>query len=201
MSTLMSETRRPRRRGAILEQAILRAAVDELLASGYPGMTMDGVARRAGTNKNAIYRRWPSRAALGVAAYRQLTSTELRIPDTGALRTDALELLRRANSHLASPLGEILRGLLAHAADDPELLDRLRDRSGDAEIRPWLTILERAVGRGEVAAAAVRPRVAAVPIALLRNEFASHGVTSVREEVLVEIIDAVYLPLLRGYGS
>src|SRR5437660_851955 len=114
----MNETadRPARRRGATLEQAILRAAVDELLESGYSGMTMDSVARRAGTNKNAIYRRWPSRAALGVAAYRQLSSTELRIPDTGSLRGDSLELLRRANSHLTSPLGDILRGLLAHAA-------------------------------------------------------------------------------------
>ena len=40
----------PRRRGAELEQAILRAAVDELAESGYAGLTMDRVAHRAGTN-------------------------------------------------------------------------------------------------------------------------------------------------------
>src|SRR5882757_6165421 len=64
-----------RRRGAVLEEAILRAAVDELTESGYPGLTMDRVAKRAGTNKNAIYRRWPNRLALGVAAYRDMTTT------------------------------------------------------------------------------------------------------------------------------
>jgi AcrR family transcriptional regulator len=58
-----------RRRGAELEQAILRAALDELAETGYSGLAMDRVARRAGTNKNAIYRRWPSRAvAHGEAA-------------------------------------------------------------------------------------------------------------------------------------
>ncbi|MBB5915029.1 AcrR family transcriptional regulator [Nocardia transvalensis] len=198
----MSEpTRQTRRRGAALEQAILRAAVDELLESGYAGMTMDSVAKRAGTNKNALYRRWPHRAALGVAAYRQLASAELRLPDTGSLRADALDLLRRANSHLASPLGEILRGLLAHTADEPELLSQLRDQSGEAGARPWLTILDRAVARGEVPPTARHPRVASVPIDLLRNEFVTRGVASVPDEVLVEIVDAVYLPMLRGYEN
>ena len=55
-------TARGRRRGAALEEAVLRAAIDELLAVGYARLTMDRVAERAGTNKNAIYRRWPSRA-------------------------------------------------------------------------------------------------------------------------------------------
>ncbi|WP_329263122.1 TetR/AcrR family transcriptional regulator [Actinoallomurus sp. NBC_01490] len=58
---------------------ILRAAAEELADAGYPGMTLDRVAARAGTSKNAIYRHWPSRAALGVAAYhpRQPSSSRL----------------------------------------------------------------------------------------------------------------------------
>lgn len=91
-----------RRRGAVLEEAILRAAVDELTQSGFAGLTMDKVAARAGTNKNAIYRRWPNRLALGIAAYRQLATT-VQPPDTGDLRSDVLELLRGANRHWSSP--------------------------------------------------------------------------------------------------
>ena len=49
-------------------------------------MTMDKVARRAGTNKNTLYRRWPNRAALGVAAYRHLAEAQTPVPDTGTLR-------------------------------------------------------------------------------------------------------------------
>ena len=71
-------TRTARRRGAVLEAAILRAAVEELTESGYAGLTMDRVAKRARTNKNAIYRRWPSRAALGITAYRKLVAADLR---------------------------------------------------------------------------------------------------------------------------
>ncbi|MEE6259999.1 TetR/AcrR family transcriptional regulator [Plantactinospora sonchi] len=190
-----------RRRGAELEQAILRAAAEELRESGYAGMTMDRVAARAGTNKNAIYRRWPHRAALGIAAYRHLSDAVMPNPDTGTLRGDALEMLRRANETWSSPHGAILRGLLAAAADDPELLALMRERSGaDTMDRAWLAMLERATARGEAPATAAHPRVATTPMMLLRAEYAIRGIPSVPDEVLVEIVDEVFLPLVRGRG-
>ncbi|MFD2765248.1 TetR/AcrR family transcriptional regulator [Micromonospora eburnea] len=190
-----------RRRGEELERAILHAAAEELRDSGYAGMTMDRVAARAGTNKNAIYRRWPHRAALGIAAYRHLSDAVMPNPDTGTLRGDALELLRRANETWSSPHGAILRGLLAAAADDPELLALMRERSGaDTMDRAWLAMLERAAARGEASGAAVHQRVATTPMMLLRAEYAMRGIPSVPDEVLVEIVDEVFLPLVRGRG-
>ncbi|WP_329310702.1 TetR/AcrR family transcriptional regulator [Streptomyces sp. NBC_01262] len=189
-----------RRRGAALEEAILGAAVDELTESGYAGLTMDKVATRAGTNKNAIYRRWPNRLALGIAAYRQLTTT-VQPPDTGALRDDALEWLRQANRYWGSPLGAILRELLSAAGGTAELLAQLQDQSGDAAAAPWLTILGRAVARGEAAPEALHPRVATVAMVLLRNEFVVRGVPAAPDDVLVEIVDEVYLPLVRSRGG
>ncbi|MEV0397254.1 TetR/AcrR family transcriptional regulator [Polymorphospora rubra] len=190
-----------RRRGEELERAILRAAADELRESGYAGMTMDRVAARAGTNKNSIYRRWPHRAALGIAAYRHLSDAAMPNPDTGTLRGDALEMLRQANETWSSPHGAILRGLLAAAADDPELLALMRERSGaDTMDRAWLGMLERAATRGEAPAAAAHHRVATTPMMLLRAEYAMRGIPSVPDEVLVEIVDEVFLPLVRGRG-
>ena len=161
---------------------------------------MDRVAQRAGTNKNAIYRRWPSRAALGVAAYRQLNVAEQALPDTGSLRDDALELLRRANRSWSSPAGQIRRSLLAGVADDPELLALIQERANDAGSALWLTVVGRAVARGEVGPAAVHPRVATVAVVLLRNEYVTRGTTTVSDDVLVEIVDEVYVPLMRGRG-
>lgn len=189
-----------RRRGATLEQAILRATIDELLESGYEALTMDRVARRAGTNKNAIYRRWPSRAALAVAAYRELNVGDQPLPDTGVLREDALELLRRANRSWTSPAGQLRRSLFAGVAHDPELLALIQDRANDAGSALWLTVMARAVARGEVRSEALNPRVATVAIVLLRNEYVTRGPESVSDDVLVEIVDEVYLPLLRGRG-
>ncbi|MEV2240343.1 TetR/AcrR family transcriptional regulator [Micromonospora sp. NPDC049891] len=190
-----------RRRGEELERAILHAAAEELRESGYPGMTMDRVAARAGTNKNAIYRRWPHRAALGIAAYRHLSDATMPNPDTGTLRGDALEMLRQANATWSSPHGAVLRSLLAAAADDPALLDLVRERSGaDTMDRAWLTMLERAVARGEAPPTAVHPRVAATPMMLLRAEYAMRGIPSVPDDVLIEIVEEVFLPLVRGRG-
>ncbi|MFB8274718.1 TetR/AcrR family transcriptional regulator [Nocardia colli] len=183
-----------------MEDAILCAAADELTESGYAGLTMDKVAARAGTNKNALYRRWPNRLALGIAAYRQLT-TAVHAPDTGDLRTDALELLRGANRHWSSPLGAILRELMAAAGGASELLAQLPDQSADSTAALWLTVLGRAVARGECVPEALHPRVATVAIVLLRNEFVTRGVPTAPDNVLVEIIDEVYLPLVRQRGS
>jgi AcrR family transcriptional regulator len=190
-----------RRRGAALEQAILRAAIDELVEAGYAGLTMERVARRAGTNKNAIYRRWPSRPALGVAAYRELAAGEQPLPDTGTLRGDVLELLRRASRRWSSPVGTVLRSLLAGVADDPELLALIQERASDAGSALWLTVLGRAVARGEARPEALHPRVATVAVVLLRNEYVTRGIASASDDVLVEIVDEVYLPLVRGRGA
>jgi AcrR family transcriptional regulator len=192
---------RARRRGVELEDAILRAAAEELTESGYAGLTMDRVARRAGTNKNTIYRRWPSRAALGIAAYRQLAAATPPLPDTGELRGDVLELVRRANRNWSSPTGGILRALLAGARDDPQLLAQIQENSTDAGSAAWLAILARAVARGEAPAEVLHLRVATVAVALLRNEFIVRGYPTVPDSVLVEIVDEVYLPLLRGRGG
>jgi AcrR family transcriptional regulator len=189
-----------RRRGAALEEAILRAAVDELTESGYAGLTMDRVAKRAGTNKNAIYRRWPDRLALGIAGYRQLATT-IQPPDTGNLRDDVLELLRRANRHWSSPLGAILRELLAAAGSAQNLLAQRPEQSTDATTAALLIILGRAVARGEASPESLHPRVATVAIDLLRNEFVTRGVPTAPDDVLIEIVDEVYLPLVRNRGA
>jgi AcrR family transcriptional regulator len=190
------DARQTRRRGAALEAAILHAAIAEITERGFAGMTMDRVARRAGTNKNAIYRRWPDRLALGVAAYKQMATT-VELPDTGDLRTDVLEMLRGANRHWSSPLGALLRDLITAAGGSTELLGELGAQSSDTLASTWLTVLDRAVARGEISRAALHPRVATVAIALLRNEFMVSGRPSAPDEVLVEIVDEVYLPLVR----
>jgi AcrR family transcriptional regulator len=187
-----------RRRGAALEAAVLQAAAEELAEVGYPGLTMDRVAARAGTSKNVIYRRWPNRTALSIAAWRSmLPGTPDDVPDAGTLRDDALAMLRRTNDRMAAPFGAVLRGLLAGMQDDPERLREIREQLGRIGVGPWLTILARAVTRGEADPAALTPRVATVAVDLLRNEYGLNGMTTADDGLLVEIVDEVYLPLVR----
>ena len=63
---------RPRRRtpagAAVLREDVteaIRAAVfEELAAVGYARMSIEGIARRAGVGKTAVYRRWRSKLHL-----------------------------------------------------------------------------------------------------------------------------------------
>jgi len=188
---------RSRRRGATLEDALLRAAWDELSAVGYANLTMEGVAARAGTSKAVLYRRWPNRAELVMAAYRgraravhpdHMGSVADQIPDTGDLRENVMAVLRhlRRSSEELSP--ETLHGLLAELRTMPlELM----------EVVPsvMMTILRRAAEQGEVDLGKVTPRIAALPGDLLRHQILITG-RSVSDDFLSEIVDEIFLPLV-----
>jgi AcrR family transcriptional regulator len=185
----------PRRRGELLERAILAAALEELTLVGYAGLTMERVAARARTSKSAIYRRWPGRAELVVDACRQQVITGGDVPDTGDLRTDLLCLLRLMSERMASPIGGVLAGLLAEMMRSPELAQAVRERVFSVGPGAVLAVLERAVARGEVATETLRSRRVTVATDLLRNEFLMHG-APIPEQTIVEIVDEVYLPLV-----
>jgi AcrR family transcriptional regulator len=185
-----------RRRGEALEAALLDAAWDELQAVGYQALTMEAVADRAGTSRAVLYRRWPKKAELVVAALRRrrpMLSGE--VPDTGSLRGDVVALLARMSSRLAKTGPEMLYGLLGDYLADAELFDRLRADVLQIGTDVTTTMLKRAAERGE-ARSEVSPRVAALPTDLYRNELLLRR-TPPDKGVIAEIVDDVFLPLVR----
>ena len=188
-----------RRRGAALEDAILAAAWDELSEVGYADLTMEGVAARARTSKAVLYRRWPNRARLVVAAMRRrVVPLSADVPDTGELRSDLLALLRRAAGRYEEFGPALLHGLLAE-------LPSVQVEMFEVVPGAVMTILGRAAARGEIDLGGVTPRIARLPLDLVRHEIvATHA--AVPDAVLVEIVDDVVLPLLaarsgRGRGG
>jgi len=86
-----------------LEDALLDAAWDQLVSGGYGVFTFEAVAERAGTSRPVIYRRWPNREALVVAAVERFFIRGSRpVPDTGSLRGDVIALLTQANETRAA---------------------------------------------------------------------------------------------------
>ncbi|NGO73691.1 TetR/AcrR family transcriptional regulator [Streptomyces boncukensis] len=189
--------RGPRRRGRALEHAILKAALDELTETGYAGLTMERVAARARTGKAALYRRWPSRAELVVDAWRALRDSGPEPPDTGSLRTDVIAVLRSLADHMEGPNGDILRGLLTEMVRDREFARVVRERALASGPEALQRALLRAVERGEIQPWVPASRRAAVALELLRSHYLLYG-TPVADQVLTEIVDDVYLPLLRA---
>ncbi|WP_326701399.1 TetR/AcrR family transcriptional regulator [Streptomyces sp. NBC_01754] len=187
--------RNPRRRGEELENAILTAALQELTEVGYAGLTMERVAARARTGKAALYRRWPGRAELVVDACAAHRMSDTCLPDTGVLRTDVLAALRQLSAKLATSHGDILRGLLTEVMHDPAFARLVRERVHTAGPGAIQGILLRAAERGEIEPWVPTSRRATVAVDLLRNHYLLHG-APIRDDVITEIVDDVYLPLL-----
>jgi AcrR family transcriptional regulator len=185
-----------RRRGAALEAALLDAAWDELGAAGYAALTIEAVADRAGTSRAVLYRRWRSRPELVLAAvrrHRPLLSGE--VPDTGSLRGDVLALLGRMSHRLAEIGPETVYGVLGDYFADAELFARVQDQVLQIGAGVMATILGRAAARGE-ARADVSPMIATLPTDLFRNRIFLTR-TPPSEDVITEIVDEIFLPLVR----
>ncbi len=141
---------RPRRRSQRAETAILEATLSLLGEVGFSGLSIDGIAARAGVGKATIYRHWEGKAHVVIDAFRRAVPP-MAEPDTGNLRDDLCEVLGLVAHGLAhSPLARILPSMVEAAERDPEL-QRLYGEFG-AERRAVLTrILERGRARGELA--------------------------------------------------
>jgi AcrR family transcriptional regulator len=189
------EPEKSRRRGLALEEAILAAAWAELAEHGYADMTLEAVAKRAGTSRPVLHRRWPTRMKLATAAIvRHLTLNPISVPDLGSVR-DEIRLLLRGLSDRARP--ELLRLVF-------DMTDDLRDaKSNLADLRAEIAdgalmrgILQRGIDRGEIDQDRLTPRIIALPTDLVRHEVLM-TLAPPSDYVIREIVDEVFLPLVR----
>jgi AcrR family transcriptional regulator len=131
--------------------AAIQQAVQELLAeTGYEGVTMDDIARRAGVSKATIYRRWRSKAEMVFAT--SVHAPELR-PDlpTATLHGDVLAFLRSVTKTLSNPqIADIAGPLISELAHNPQLATRFQGRFLAAERADVAEMLDSARARGEL---------------------------------------------------
>jgi AcrR family transcriptional regulator len=98
-----------RPRGAPIAEAVLAATLEELATSGLENLSVERIAQRAEVNKTSIYRRWPTREDLVVAALEGvLENMTAQAPDTGSLRGDLLGLLWPVVALMGDPMGRAL---------------------------------------------------------------------------------------------
>lgn len=189
-----------RRRGEALEQAILDAVWDEFQEGGFLSLTFEGVAKRAGTSKPVLYRRWSSRVEMMMACAVSRMPTPDSIPDTGSLRGDTVSLLTLMRSRLRVIGQTALLALLTEASTDPELRRRFfRELVNHLADLLNMAVWERAIDRGEISAEHLTDRLRRLPIDLVRNEFIIFG--DLTDEALAGIVDEVVLPALRDRGA
>ncbi|MFH9425920.1 TetR/AcrR family transcriptional regulator [Streptomyces sp. NPDC017529] len=131
--------------------AIRSAVFEELAAVGFARMSIEGIARRAGVGKTAVYRRWRSKLHLVLDVVSAVAAEGLPAPDTGSLRGDVRMLLEVAARALRHPMAsQIIPDLLAEAARNPEIADALRTALHDSQEGVAAAMVARAVERGEL---------------------------------------------------
>lgn len=111
----------PRQRDERIDDSVLTAVMALLREVGYPGLTMEAIATRAGTTKPAIRRRWQSRQQLVLAAFArdQIGLAEF---DTGCLHCDIVGQMEALRVGMQDPvMYRVAPALLADLADDPQL--------------------------------------------------------------------------------
>jgi AcrR family transcriptional regulator len=151
---------KPRRRRAPAGAAVLRedvteairAAVFEELASvGYARMSIEGIARRAGVGKTAVYRRWRSKLHLVLDLVSAIAVQGLPAPDTGSLEGDLRLLYEVTSRALRHPVaGQIIPDLQAEAARNPEIADAMQAALREGQQSVASGIVASAVARGEI---------------------------------------------------
>lgn len=117
-----------RPRSERLDQAILKAAVDLVLASGFRALSMDAIAAKAGVGRMTIYRRWPNKAAIIMDAFvTRVDPGTLFSPASSFTESIRLQMRTMAKAFRGKD-GTLIRVLLAEAQFDPELAKALRER-------------------------------------------------------------------------
>jgi AcrR family transcriptional regulator len=130
---------------------ILKAAAEILVEDGYRGLTMEGLATRAGVGKTTIYRRWKSLAEL-ISDLLEAANDAWPMPGIadGTISDDLSQLYRNWVSGM-SGAGKIIPIFIAEAVQNPELAQLLHERFVLPRRRLAIAMIDRAKSRGEVA--------------------------------------------------
>jgi AcrR family transcriptional regulator len=149
-------TSNPARLDRSLDAAILGAVLEQLAERGYDQMRMDDVAASARVGKAAIYRRWPSKAAVvaDAIAYWRRGIGSVQPPNTGSLRGDIDALIAAVPDLDEAEVGtmKVVIGVATAATNDPVLAAALDDLVLSQPRRMISVVLENAVARGEIPA-------------------------------------------------
>ncbi|MEV5710328.1 TetR/AcrR family transcriptional regulator [Actinoallomurus sp. NPDC052274] len=142
---------RPGGRTARTRTAVLEAVIDQLTETGYAGLSVDAVARRAGVHKATLYRRWGTVDGLLLDALTLFADRSVPMPDTGTLDGDLRDLARSALAVLTDRAGQALIRAVVSAGHDSQVAEVIR-AFWTGHNTMVARIVERAADRGELPA-------------------------------------------------
>ncbi len=136
------------------EAELLAVTLELLQENGYDRLTVDAVATTARASKATIYRRWPTKAELVLAAFVEGTRQVAVDPDTGTLRDDLLQLGETICAHVSTHASTI-RAVLVEVSRSAELDAIMQEQFLDQRKALMTHVLQQAINRGEIDASAI----------------------------------------------
>jgi AcrR family transcriptional regulator len=177
------------------DPVILDAALRLIAEVGYERVSMEAIASSAHASKATLYRRWASKAELVVDAMKSRLPSDEVLPDSGDIRADLLEGLRKMTRDFLSKDVQLASGLINAMRSDPELARVMREQMIEvkhATVQAWL---RRAIARGQLPPTADVVLFQEVAPAMVFMRLLVTG-QPVDEPFLRRIVDDVLLPLL-----
>jgi AcrR family transcriptional regulator len=147
---LAPEVRRGRPRSPRVDQAILDAAIELFVEEGYPKVTFERIAARAGVGKPAIYRRYRTKLDLLLAAVEGAARREISYPDTGDTERDLRAMATAfVSSLVGTPVGRLTPVMIAEGNRTPEVAEEYH-RFIARERVEQTRVVQRCVERGDL---------------------------------------------------
>jgi AcrR family transcriptional regulator len=144
-------SRRPGRpRSEQAEQAIIEATLDVFAEKGFEGVCVELVAARAGVGKATIYRRWPNKEELLLAAFASLKSP-FPEPKGASVREDLLAMVEVMCADKADPRKARRYALLLGEGEKyPRLMARYKETVVQPRRDAMRTVIRRGIETGEL---------------------------------------------------
>jgi AcrR family transcriptional regulator len=179
-----------RPRSVEADEAILSAAIHLFATEGFDGMSVDDIATRAGVSKATIYRRYPTKTDLVIAATRRCGASDETRPDTGSLRGDLAQWMRSFVKRVRhSDMGRVYPRLLAEIQTNEALAKMHREFVSDKR-DIVKAMLKQGIARGEFAKDADLDLVADLLSAPVFYRAYTTG-QPLSEKFTTELIDAI----------
>jgi AcrR family transcriptional regulator len=133
-------------------ETILRAALELGEELGFDGVTVEGVAARAGVGKTTIYRRWPNVWAIVMDAFLAEVTRQAPIQEWATARESLAASMRLLARAYRGRQGKVLRPLLGRAQVDEELRKAVREHWVVPRRHIAREIVRRGIASGELRA-------------------------------------------------
>jgi AcrR family transcriptional regulator len=150
VASLTTPSGRGRPRSTAADLAIVHATIEILLKDGYDGLTMAGVAQRAGVSTATLYRRYESKVELVVGCITTLKEEFHEPVDTGSLAGDIRAIVQEGCAAFTSDRVRLMKALIGEVQRNPELGEAVRERMVAQRNDHGRRLIEMAVERGEI---------------------------------------------------